>query len=191
MQSSSLLLGRPWEFDTDDAHHGRTNTYSFVHKDKKLLCFFYRQLILGNILKSLLKILAINLLMLKQMELNWKDFILLLHLLMLSFVIIMMHLAILCFVDMNLFQMLLCLAQCILLSLTFCRRLIIGWSRGRLQFKKGRMMRTSLHRMRTRWCPTRLQLGLCFLLRFQKQHQKWRHGYIRSPFEEKFIWLER
>ena len=27
MQSSSLLLGRPWEFDNDVAHHGRTNTY--------------------------------------------------------------------------------------------------------------------------------------------------------------------
>ena len=139
-------------------------------RTKKLLCFLYRQLILGNILKSLLKLLAMNLLMLKQMELNWKkEFILLLHLLLLSFVIIMMHLAILCFVDMKLFQMLLCLAQCIMLSITFCRRLIMGWSRGRLQFKKGRMMRTSLHRMRTRWSPTRFQLGLRFLLGFQKQ----------------------
>ena len=27
MQSSSSLLGRPWEFDNDVAHHGRTNTY--------------------------------------------------------------------------------------------------------------------------------------------------------------------
>jgi len=36
MQSSSLLLGRPWEFDTDAAHHGRTNTYTLMHKDKKI-----------------------------------------------------------------------------------------------------------------------------------------------------------
>src|SRR6185312_2773594 len=57
----------------------------------------------------------------------------------------MTHLVILCFVDINLFQLLLCLAQCILLSLTFCRNLMLGWSRGRLQFKKGRMMRTSPH----------------------------------------------
>ena len=27
MQSTSLLLGRPWKFDNDVAHHGRTNTY--------------------------------------------------------------------------------------------------------------------------------------------------------------------
>ena len=36
MQSSSLLLGRPWEFDNDVAHHGRTNTYTFMHKNKKI-----------------------------------------------------------------------------------------------------------------------------------------------------------
>jgi len=36
MQSSSLLLGRPWEFDTDATHHGRTNTYTLMHKDKKI-----------------------------------------------------------------------------------------------------------------------------------------------------------
>jgi hypothetical protein len=36
MQASSLLLGRPWEFDHDASHHGRTNTYTFMHKDKKI-----------------------------------------------------------------------------------------------------------------------------------------------------------
>jgi len=36
MQSSSLLLGRPWKFDNDAVHHGRTNTYTFVHKDKNI-----------------------------------------------------------------------------------------------------------------------------------------------------------
>ena len=37
MQSSSLLLGRPWEFNNDAAHHDRTNTYTFMHKDKKII----------------------------------------------------------------------------------------------------------------------------------------------------------
>ena len=36
MQPSSLLLGRPWEFDTDVVRHGRTNTYTFMHKNKKI-----------------------------------------------------------------------------------------------------------------------------------------------------------
>jgi hypothetical protein len=36
MQACSLLLGRPWEFDTDDVHHGRTNKYTLVHKGKKI-----------------------------------------------------------------------------------------------------------------------------------------------------------
>ena len=31
MQACSLLLGHPWEFDLDDAHHGRSNKYSFMH----------------------------------------------------------------------------------------------------------------------------------------------------------------
>ena len=70
-------------------------------------------------------------------------FILLLILLLQSFVITMMHLAILCFVDMYLPHMILCLVPCILLSLTFRKSLMMGWSRERLQFKKGRMMRTS------------------------------------------------
>jgi hypothetical protein len=34
MQAYSLLLGCPWEFDTDAAHHGRTNKYTLVHKEK-------------------------------------------------------------------------------------------------------------------------------------------------------------
>jgi len=40
MQACSILLGHPWEFDFDALHHGRTNTYTFMHKDKKitLLC---------------------------------------------------------------------------------------------------------------------------------------------------------
>ena len=36
MEACSLLLGRPWEYDRDAAHHGRTNTYTFMHKDKNI-----------------------------------------------------------------------------------------------------------------------------------------------------------
>jgi hypothetical protein len=36
MEACSLLLGRPWEFDKDATHHGRSNTYTFVHKRKKV-----------------------------------------------------------------------------------------------------------------------------------------------------------
>jgi hypothetical protein len=36
MQTCSLLLGHPWEFDTDVVHHGKTNKYALVHKGKKI-----------------------------------------------------------------------------------------------------------------------------------------------------------
>jgi hypothetical protein len=36
MQAYSLLLGHPWEFDTDVVHHGRTNKYTLVRKRKKI-----------------------------------------------------------------------------------------------------------------------------------------------------------
>jgi hypothetical protein len=32
----SLLLGHPWEFHADALHHGRTNTYTLMHKGKKI-----------------------------------------------------------------------------------------------------------------------------------------------------------
>jgi hypothetical protein len=32
MQACSLLLGRPWEYDNDALHHGRSNKYTFIHK---------------------------------------------------------------------------------------------------------------------------------------------------------------
>jgi hypothetical protein len=35
MQAYSLLLGRPWKFDTDAVHHGRANNYTLMHKEKK------------------------------------------------------------------------------------------------------------------------------------------------------------
>lgn len=37
MQACSILLGRPWQFDIDSLHHGRTNQYSFVYNGKKLV----------------------------------------------------------------------------------------------------------------------------------------------------------
>ncbi|XP_010221635.1 PREDICTED: uncharacterized protein LOC104575983 [Tinamus guttatus] len=37
MDACSLLLGRPWEFDTDAIHHGRSNKYTFMHKGKKIV----------------------------------------------------------------------------------------------------------------------------------------------------------
>jgi hypothetical protein len=36
MDDCSLLLGCPWEFDADAIHHGRTNTYTLMHKGKKI-----------------------------------------------------------------------------------------------------------------------------------------------------------
>jgi hypothetical protein len=36
MQACSLLLGCPWDFDTDVVHHGRANKYTLVHKGKKI-----------------------------------------------------------------------------------------------------------------------------------------------------------
>jgi hypothetical protein len=36
MQVCSLLLGHPWEYDTDALHHGRSNKYTLTHKGKKI-----------------------------------------------------------------------------------------------------------------------------------------------------------
>jgi hypothetical protein len=36
MQACSLLLGRPWEFDIDVIHQGRSNKYTLVHNGKKI-----------------------------------------------------------------------------------------------------------------------------------------------------------
>ncbi|XP_048619971.1 uncharacterized protein LOC125590446 [Brassica napus] len=35
MQAGHILLGRPWQFDKETLHHGRTNIYSFTHHNKK------------------------------------------------------------------------------------------------------------------------------------------------------------
>ncbi|XP_060190606.1 uncharacterized protein LOC132619854 [Lycium barbarum] len=37
MQACHLLFGRPWKFDVDAQHSGRTNKYSFVVKGKKYI----------------------------------------------------------------------------------------------------------------------------------------------------------
>ena len=36
MQACSLLLGRPWQYDRESVHNGRTNTYSLMHDGKKI-----------------------------------------------------------------------------------------------------------------------------------------------------------
>jgi hypothetical protein len=36
IQACSLLLGHPWEFDTNAIHHGRSNKYTFMHNGKKI-----------------------------------------------------------------------------------------------------------------------------------------------------------
>jgi hypothetical protein len=37
MEACHILLGRPWQFDTDCLHHGRSNQYSLMHNDTKIL----------------------------------------------------------------------------------------------------------------------------------------------------------
>ena len=37
MQACNILLGRPLQFDTDSMHHGRSNQYSLLHHDKKVV----------------------------------------------------------------------------------------------------------------------------------------------------------
>ncbi|XP_066385049.1 uncharacterized protein [Miscanthus floridulus] len=37
MEACSLLLGRPWQYDIDCLHHGRTNHYSLLFKGKKII----------------------------------------------------------------------------------------------------------------------------------------------------------
>jgi hypothetical protein len=37
MDACSLLLGRPWKFDTDAIHYGRSNKYTLMHKSKKIV----------------------------------------------------------------------------------------------------------------------------------------------------------
>ena len=36
MQACSLLLGRPWQYDNNDIHHGRTNSYTLMFEGKSI-----------------------------------------------------------------------------------------------------------------------------------------------------------
>jgi hypothetical protein len=36
MEAYSILFGHPWEVANDTTHHGRSNTYTFMHKGKKI-----------------------------------------------------------------------------------------------------------------------------------------------------------
>jgi hypothetical protein len=37
MQACHILLGRPWQFDMDCVHYGRSNQFSLLHHDKKIV----------------------------------------------------------------------------------------------------------------------------------------------------------
>jgi hypothetical protein len=37
MQACALLLGRPWQFDTNSVHYGTTNQYSLIHNDRPIV----------------------------------------------------------------------------------------------------------------------------------------------------------
>ncbi|KAJ0962545.1 hypothetical protein J5N97_027667 [Dioscorea zingiberensis] len=37
MDIAHILLGRPWLYDLDVTHHGRANTYVFMHKSKSIM----------------------------------------------------------------------------------------------------------------------------------------------------------
>jgi hypothetical protein len=37
MQACHVLLGRPWQFDMDCVHYGRSNQFSLLHHDKKIV----------------------------------------------------------------------------------------------------------------------------------------------------------
>jgi hypothetical protein len=37
MEACSLLLGRPWQYDIDSLHHGRSNHYSLIFKGHKII----------------------------------------------------------------------------------------------------------------------------------------------------------
>lgn len=37
MDACNILLGRPWQFDSDCMHHGRSNQYSLIYHDKKII----------------------------------------------------------------------------------------------------------------------------------------------------------
>ena len=138
MQACSLLLGHSWDYDTDALLHGRTNTYSLLHKGKKIVLLPLTPTEIVKHDKELAEIskndnaLDSSAATTKEIKLKGGALKLLKHLRMLNFMLMVHHdvLFLLCFLDMFHLPMiiLLCLANCALLSLTFCRRLIMGWS---------------------------------------------------------------
>ena len=36
MQATHIILGRPWQYDKKVTYDGRTNKYSFLHRDRKV-----------------------------------------------------------------------------------------------------------------------------------------------------------
>jgi len=47
VEACSFLLDRPWEFDNDVIYHGRSNTYTFMHKGKNTMVTTLRPLYLA------------------------------------------------------------------------------------------------------------------------------------------------
>ena len=45
MDAFHLLLGRPWQYDREVSYNGRTNTYSFMFDDVKIVLLPYRQML--------------------------------------------------------------------------------------------------------------------------------------------------
>jgi hypothetical protein len=48
MEACSLLLGRPWQYDTDSLHHGHSSHYSFMFRGQKIVI---HQMILVGLLR--------------------------------------------------------------------------------------------------------------------------------------------
>ena len=45
MNACHLLLGRPWQYDRDVDHNGRTNTYSFMYDGVKIVLLPSKQVV--------------------------------------------------------------------------------------------------------------------------------------------------
>jgi hypothetical protein len=136
----SLLLGRSWEYDTDALHHGRTNTYTLMHKAKKIILLPLTPAEIVKYNKELAEISkndhALDPPVATSQEIKLK----------VGALLAKTSLSAENYVDAAPCRTMLCkhvsflhdlTANCVLLSLTFCRSLMVGWSQGRLQLKKG------------------------------------------------------
>ena len=45
MDAFHLLLGRPWQYDREVSHNGRTNTYSFLFEGVKIILIPSKQVL--------------------------------------------------------------------------------------------------------------------------------------------------